>query len=181
MFRGLLIIGGLLGTVSLSQAQFAPNPGFGGGFPNNNNFVPNNFMPNFFNRQSQPLSPYLNLLGGGNPGVNYFYGARPGLPTGSMRPGGLGGFGPTGQFMQSRMGYLPLAGTQTQMLTQQSPVGQNLQVPKPNESVSLQPSAHPVYFAGATTFGPTASASFPRSGAYGNSPPAKYTPPARRR
>src|SRR5436305_11133256 len=49
-------------------------------------YVPNptplNYMPNYYNRTNQPLSPYLNLLRGGNPGGNYYYGARPGLPTG---------------------------------------------------------------------------------------------------
>jgi hypothetical protein len=31
-----------------------------------------------YNRAAQPLSPYLNLLRGGNNAVNYFYGVRPG-------------------------------------------------------------------------------------------------------
>ena len=48
------------------QYPYAPGP------------APGNFLPNYYNRASQPLSPYLNLLRGGNPGVNYFYGVRPG-------------------------------------------------------------------------------------------------------
>ena len=44
----------------------------------------NSFLPNYYNRQTQPLSPYLNLLRGTNPGVNYFYGVRPGLPSGGQ-------------------------------------------------------------------------------------------------
>ena len=83
----------------------------------------NSFLPNFYNRQTQPLSPYLNLLRGTNLGVNYFYGVRPGLPSGGQPLAGAGGrvpytsnvnpqFGPasTGQ-MEPGEGYvLPPAG-----------------------------------------------------------------------
>ena len=47
------------------------------------------FMPNVYNPQNQPLSPYLNMLRGGNPGVNYYYGVRPGT-VGGANQGGLG-------------------------------------------------------------------------------------------
>lgn len=59
----------LLLTLSLGQypSPYAPGP-----------------PPNLYNRTQQPLSPYLNLLRGGNPGVNYFYGVRPGLPSGGQ-------------------------------------------------------------------------------------------------
>ena len=40
------------------------------------------YAPNFYNRQTQPLSPYLNLLRGGNNAVNYFYGVRQGTGAG---------------------------------------------------------------------------------------------------
>jgi hypothetical protein len=53
------------------QNGYAPNPN------------PLNYLPNYYNRANQPLSPYLNLLRG-NPAVNYYYGARPGLPTGGV-------------------------------------------------------------------------------------------------
>jgi hypothetical protein len=58
---------------------------------------PQGYLPNFYNRMNQPLSPYLNLLRGGNPGVNYYYGVRPGLPTGGMpayQGGAAQGYGP---------------------------------------------------------------------------------------
>jgi hypothetical protein len=42
------------------------------------------YAPNYYNRNTQPLSPYLNLLRGGNPAVNYFYGVRPGLQNGPL-------------------------------------------------------------------------------------------------
>lgn len=51
------------------------------------------FLPNFYNRQTQPLSPYLNLLRGANLGVNYFYGVRPGLPSGGQTFAGASGGG----------------------------------------------------------------------------------------
>lgn len=43
------------------------------------------YAPNQYNRNTQPLSPYLNLLRGGNPAVNYFYGVQPGLMNGAFR------------------------------------------------------------------------------------------------
>jgi hypothetical protein len=43
-----------------------------------------NYLPNYYNRTTQPLSPYLNLFRGVSPGVNYYYGVRPGLPTGGV-------------------------------------------------------------------------------------------------
>ncbi len=70
-----------LGAVSSAQQQTPyqyPSP------------YPANFLPNYYNRPTQPLSPYLNLLRGGNPGVNYFYGVRPGTQGGVPFGGGFG-------------------------------------------------------------------------------------------
>ena len=55
--------------------------GYGGGFgfPGMN---AQNVMPNIYNPRNQPLSPYLNLLRGGNAGTNYYYGVRPGTVGG---------------------------------------------------------------------------------------------------
>src|SRR5579885_2010326 len=39
------------------------------------------FAPNMYNRGTQPLSPYLNMLRRGNPAVNYFYGVAPGTQS----------------------------------------------------------------------------------------------------
>ncbi len=36
------------------------------------------YLQNYYNRNNQPLSPYLNLLRGGNAATNYYYGVRPG-------------------------------------------------------------------------------------------------------
>ena len=80
---------GLLGWSVLATAQF-PNQfgqqGYGGGFPQGGSGGA--FMPNIYNPQSQPLSPYLNMSrGGDNPAANYYFGTRPGTV------GGGGGFG----------------------------------------------------------------------------------------
>ncbi|MCU0705722.1 MAG: hypothetical protein MUF18_17275 [Fimbriiglobus sp.] len=45
---------------------------------------PQSFAPNYFNRNYQPLSPYLNLANNFNPAAGYYYGVRPATqgPTG---------------------------------------------------------------------------------------------------
>src|SRR5437867_188274 len=63
----------------------------------------NNSMPNIYNPQNQPLSPYLNLLRGGNQGVNYFYGVRPGTTGGT----GLGLGAPFTAAGGNRMLFFP--------------------------------------------------------------------------
>ena len=68
--RMLFTAVGMLGLAGAAAAQPLP-----GAEPP---FNPNNFMPNIFNPQVQPLSPYLNLLRGGNVATNYFFGVRPG-------------------------------------------------------------------------------------------------------
>lgn len=71
---------------------------------------PGGFAPNYFNRQTQPLSPYLNLFRGSNPATNYYYGVRPGLPSGGLTP-----FGtvpqPQPQLGTLSGGFLPQAST----------------------------------------------------------------------
>src|SRR5262249_34953104 len=53
---------------------------------------PSGYAPNMYNRAAQPLSPYLNLLRGTDPAVNYFYGVRPGTNPAAF----MGMFGATG-------------------------------------------------------------------------------------
>ena len=61
---------GALGWCGIASAQPFGQPGFGSN---------GSFMPNIYNPQSQPLSPYLNMFrGGGNPAANYYFGTRPG-------------------------------------------------------------------------------------------------------
>lgn len=66
---------------------------------------PSGYAPNMYNRSGQPLSPYLNLLRGGNNAVNYFYGVRPGTQPGAY----MGMFGQTGA--GPRMTFFPGADT----------------------------------------------------------------------
>jgi hypothetical protein len=66
---------------------------------------PSGYAPNMYNRAGQPLSPYLNLLRGGNNAVNYFYGVRPGTqPSAFTGMFGQAGAGP-------RLTYFPGADT----------------------------------------------------------------------
>lgn len=82
----LAAAGGARAQIS-PQFPAQPQPqNFGGGgvypgFPGGGNQSP--VMPNVYNPVNQPLSPYLNLLRGGNPGVNYYYGVRPGTVGGT--------------------------------------------------------------------------------------------------
>ena len=48
---------------------------------------PQSFAPNYYNRGTQPVSPYLNLLNSTNPALTYYYGVRPGTQ-------GANGLGP---------------------------------------------------------------------------------------
>jgi hypothetical protein len=61
-------------------------------------------MPNIYNPQTQPLSPYLYTVRGNNPAVDYYFGTRPGTI-------GMGGRGSGGvPFMAmggSRMTFFP--------------------------------------------------------------------------
>lgn len=98
MRRELLTVAAALALSGAAAAQLPPGPSYAPpGFPTVN---PQNVMPNIYNPRTQPLSPYLNLLRGGNPGVNYYYGVRPGTTGGGaafgagLAPGGgrAGGF-----------------------------------------------------------------------------------------
>ena len=122
----LLVVCSLL-SIATSFAQAPPPPG--------------GYAPNFYNRQTQPLSPYLNLLRGGDPGINYYYGVRPGLQSQGL-PTGSGSGGPNG-ISQLRMGFLPAT---------QNPTQEPAQLPEAGEPISSLPSSgHPVTFNGIPT------------------------------
>ena len=117
---GLTVLG-LTAAAASAQQGYAPTPG--------------NYLPNYYNRQSQPLSPYLNMLRGGNPGVNYFYGVRPGTT------GAAAGFGqqvPFG-YSQNRAGFIPAASN-----PEQEPVSVSADTTVPY----IPSAAHPVVFGG---------------------------------
>jgi len=121
--------------------------------------MPSNYRP--------PLSPYLNLLRGGDPAINYFYAVRPALMNGVSPLGSLsgGGRGPS----QLRNGFLPAAGNPTQ-----EPVA----MPAGGAEVPSFPSSgYPVSYGGLTRYGGGMS----RPGAFGNTPPPASTRPGPRR
>ncbi|AWM38845.1 hypothetical protein GobsT_29290 [Gemmata obscuriglobus] len=78
MMRFVLIAAGGLVTCATASAQYPMSP----------YYQPPAAMPNVYNPANQPLSPYLNLLRGGSPAVNYYYGVRPGTVGGTGQ--GLG-------------------------------------------------------------------------------------------
>lgn len=67
----------------VAAAGFAIGGAAAGQYPSSPFYQPPGAMPNIYNPANQPLSPYLNLLRGGNPGVNYYYGVRPGTVGGT--------------------------------------------------------------------------------------------------
>lgn len=112
----MLSAAGLFAAPELASAQAAP-------------YGQSGYVPNYFNRQTQPLSPYLNLLRGGNPAVNYFYGVRPGLQSG----GYLGPYAPQPGTMAPRQTYFPIVDTLAQYEPGDLPSG-------------MGPTGHPVGF-----------------------------------
>src|SRR5256885_15614959 len=78
-----VLVAGALALLPQTAAAQATGPG-----------NPSGYAPNMYNRAAQPLSPYLNLLRGGNNAGNYFYGVRPGTQpnafTGMFGAGGAG-------------------------------------------------------------------------------------------
>lgn len=138
--RYILTIGAALAITGAGQAQFPNQSQFGGQQPYGPAFNPNNFMPNIFNPQTQPLSPYLNLLRG-NPGANYYFGVRPGTL-------GMGG-GMTG-----RVPFLAGGGNRTMFFPQLA------SAPDPLESQMgpgdvLPPAGHPAVFQNTMGFFPS--------------------------
>ena len=110
-------------------------PGYGGG---SGAFSPNAgpFAPNPYNPQTQPLSPYLNLLRGSNPATNYYYGVRPGTVGGR---GGIGGGSPNIAAGGNRAAFFPqLAYGPDPFSTPDPETGAGANV--------LPPAGHPVVF-----------------------------------
>jgi hypothetical protein len=119
-----------------------------------------------------PLSPYLNLLRGGDPSINYYYAVRPGVMAGVAPMGSLSG-APGQGFNQLRSGFLPAAANPSQEPVKFPVAG--VEIP------SLPTSAHPVSFGGVNRFtpggGPTFGGSMGanRPGNIGSTPPPPYT------
>ena len=98
-----------------------------------------------YNRAAQPLSPYLNLLRGGNNAVNYFYGVRPGTQPNAFT--GMFGGGGAGQ----RQTFFPGADVLADLLEE------------PRDATRVNPTGHPAGFNNTLNyFGPTSGQFFAR-------------------
>lgn len=132
----LLGIGLLLGFANVASAQPFANPygGGTGGFGTQGYGFSPNVMPNIYNPRTQPLSPYLNLSRGGNAGVNYYYGVRPGTV------GGAGSFGQT-PFLASGGSRAP-----NFPITYSDPDAVSLPEVERDKGYILPPAGHPVVY-----------------------------------
>jgi hypothetical protein len=144
---------GLAATAAAQQPGFPPGPNYAvPGFPAVN---PQNVMPNIYNPRTQPLSPYLNLLRGGNAGVNYYYGVRPGT-TGGGAAFGAGMVSPGG----ARTSF-PFQYTEDDALL----------LPEPGAGYALPPAGHPTVFNNTMGYYPGGpGGQRPRPGIMGGSP-----------
>lgn len=128
MTRYLIVTIAILGLAGSASAQFPMQPFSPYQSPSN----PSPFLPNIYNPVNQPLSPYLNLLRGGNPSVNYFYGVRPGT---------VGGFG------QGIGAPFTAAGGNRQLFFPQFAAAPDpLLTPESGPGAGLPPAGHPVVF-----------------------------------
>ena len=152
--RFTLAIGMVLWMTASASAQYPTQP-----YPSSPYYPPansGNFLPNYFNPQYQPLSPYLNLMRGGNTATNYYYGVRPG--TLGVGPRGFGGASaPAGG--GNRMLFFP------QLATSPDPIGD----PATSAGSVLPPAGHPVVFNNTMGFfpGPMGQAGGARGGLAG--------------
>jgi hypothetical protein len=106
---------------------------------------PSGYAPNMYNRSGQPLSPYLNLLRGGNSAVNYYYGVRPGTQPNTF----------AGMFNQATAGprqtFFPVVDTLADLSDDPQDLGR------------VGPTGHPVGFNNTLNyFGPTSGQTFAR-------------------
>lgn len=150
MNRTLLTILTLAATAAAGRAQLpAPPPQQSvpgtAGVP-----MPSNYRP--------PLSPYLNLLRGGDPAINYYYAVRPALMNGVSPLGTMAG-GTRGS-SQLRSGFVPAAGNPTQEPVVMPEGG--VEVP------SLPTSGYPVSYGGLSRFSPGSGS---RQTSFFNQPP----------
>jgi hypothetical protein len=134
MTRLLLTAATVLATAGAAAAQFQPP------YPQpfQQPFQPGPFyqtplvQPNIFNPANQPLSPYLNLLRGGNSAANYYYGVRPGTIGGT----GLGLGAP----------FTAVGGNRQMFFPQLAGAPDPFQAPEVGVGDVLPPAGHSVVF-----------------------------------
>lgn len=148
--RGVMIGLGLLACfAATASAQFQPQPG--AGYPNQYGplepfgpFVnPNNVMPNIYNPQYQPLSPYLYTVRGSNPAVDYYFGTRPG--TVGMGPRAFGG-----------APFMAMGGNRLAFFPQLANAPEPFQTGITSQGSVLPPAGHPVVFNNTLGYYPSA-------------------------
>ena len=132
MTRFLSITAALFLTAAAASAQYPSSQAYPGAY------IP----PNNFNTRGQPLSPYLNLLRGGNPGVTYYNGVRPATIGG----GGAGGLGAP---------FTASGGNRQLFFPQFASSPDPFQTGEPGEGYVLPPAGHPVVFSNTLGYFPS--------------------------
>ena len=119
MTRHLLIAGALalFGAATADAQGFGRTPGF---------------APNVFNRQSQPVSPYLQLFAPSSPAINYFTQVRPQLQLrGAQGPAPFRQVAPANGVRQT---FFPVVDTLSELDTQDP------------QATGMRPTGHPIGF-----------------------------------
>jgi len=141
MRRFTFVLGLMACWLTAASAQYPqqPPPGAGGGqypvdqFGGFNNYNQNNFMPNIYNQQYQPLSPYLYTVRGTNPSVDYYFGTRPGtLGMGNRGSGGSP--------------FMAMGGSRTMFFPQLASAPEPFSLGSTSTNSVLPPAGHPVVF-----------------------------------
>lgn len=133
MTRYAMIAATVLATGAAASAQYPNYP-----YPVAPFYQAPSVMPNIYNPANQPLSPYLNLLRGGNPGVNYYYGVRPGTTGGT----GLGIGAPFTTPGANRPLFFPQLASAPDPAQPVDPT----QPRQPGKGDVLPPAGHPTFF-----------------------------------
>ena len=153
--RKMMFVLGLLGcTLTAANAQPQPplQPNAGGApqqygpidpFGPFNNFNQNNVMPNIYNPQYQPLSPYLYGVRGTNPAVDYYFGTRPG----TLGMGNRGGGGAP---------FMAMGGNRMMFFPQLAYAPEPFQTGVTSQGSVLPPAGHPVVFNNTMGYFPSA-------------------------
>jgi hypothetical protein len=147
----IFTLGLLACSLTAANAQPPTQPSPGGmqpigpvdPFGPSSNFNQNNFMPNIYNPQYQPLSPYLYGVRGTNPAVDYYFGTRPG--TLGMGPRGSGG-----------SPFMAMGGNRMMFFPQLANAPEPFQTGITSQGSVLPPAGHPVVFNNTMGYYPSA-------------------------
>lgn len=141
---------------STARAQYPPQGAPQGG-PFQPYQTPGIYQNQMYNRKVQPLSPYLNLFRGGIPAVDYYYGVRPGLPTGGYVP-------PAGSPIQGARAIQPVFLPVNPATGSRDIIPPGFEYETAPKETTLLPAGHTVQFANTGGYFPGLSA--PRPGGF---------------